>query len=106
MAVPYLLLGVVRERLVNDVPQLVVLPETDASRDPDCEQTDDQPRPRLLEVVHDAQFGVVLHRPDLGRRQCAKHLHWFALVEKEAADYAVGCIGVGLATRSASTWIT
>jgi hypothetical protein len=46
-----LLLGLVRERPVDQVKQSVVLPEADAERDSDHRQRGDQPGPQLVQMT-------------------------------------------------------
>ena len=54
-----LLLGLVRERRVDDVQQRVVLPHAEGERRRDHGQADDQPRAQLLEVVDHAEVLLV-----------------------------------------------
>ena len=66
----YLLLGLMGQRHVDQVQQLVVLPEADAERDRNRDQRNDQPRAELVEVADDAELIAV---PD---RRASELVRW------------------------------
>ena len=64
VACPHLFLGLVGERLVDDVKQRVVLPHAEAKRHGERRQRDDQPRAQLLKVIDDADAIFIPDAPD------------------------------------------
>jgi hypothetical protein len=58
----YLLLGLMGQRRVDQVQQLLVLPEADPERDRNRDQRNDQPGAELVEVSDDAQLIAVPDR--------------------------------------------
>ena len=59
----------VLERLVEEVKQLVVLPEAEDERDPERDRADHEPRAQLVEVIDDRQPIVVTDRLEGGRHR-------------------------------------
>ena len=56
-------LGHVREWRVDHVKQALILREADAERHRDHAQRDDHPRAQFVEVIDDAQVGIVGDAP-------------------------------------------
>src|SRR5262249_12289994 len=98
LAGAHLLLGLMRERGVDEPQERVVLPHTEAERDSQRHQRHDQPRAQLLEMADYRELLVAAYVSN-GYSHCARSGPIAG--DTQAADGACGSLAGGIADEAA-----